>query len=415
MMLLVPALSAQAGGLHWVGEPEMPKDFFPIMTWASPECVEGGGLEGIAECNFTVVGFVDPSDLPRCEKLGLRAIIRGSWQEKWENISDEAIESAVNKRIAESGGSKAIIGYYIKDEPVASLFGKLGNAVAAVEKHAPGKLAYINLFPGYAKAGAGKGIFGASDYTDYLERFVAETKPQMISYDNYQVMYSDDGQHPDLFTKYLRNLVEVRRVSLEHGIPFWNIVCCNQIRPYTTVPSPANFMLQAYTTLAAGARGITWYKYGAGGYGYSPIDSAGNRTESWQYLRMVNQQIKVLGPVMNRLRTTGVFFTNPSAEDMPPLPGRIVTGVESASSIKGYSDAKPPIMVGEFVGDDGCDYAMLVNLSMEKSANIKVQTLKTYSAKERISTQDGSAVPLDETNGHWLVPGQGVLIRFRAS
>src|SRR5437763_16497800 len=28
----------------------------------------------------------------------------------------------------------------------------------------------------------------------------------------------------------------------------------------TTVPSPANMLLQAYTTLAAGAKGLTWYR-----------------------------------------------------------------------------------------------------------------------------------------------------------
>jgi hypothetical protein len=244
---------------------------------------------------------------------------------------------------------------------------------------------------------------------------VAEAKPQIISYDNYDVIYSDNGQSDNTYWQYFRNLAEVRRVALKDGIPFWNIVCCNRIRPYTTVPSPANLMLQAYTTLAAGARGITWYRYHqSGSYGYSPIDTGGNRTDTWNYLRMVNQQIKVLGPIMNRLKTTGIFFTNPPAfEELPPLPGRIVEAVESRSSIKGYSDAKPPIMVGEFEGEDGCDYVMLVNLSMEKSANIKLRTRKTYSARECISSQNGSASPLDEENGHWLVPGQGALIRLK--
>jgi hypothetical protein len=69
-------------------------------------------------------------------------------------------------------------------------------------------------------------------------------------------------------------------------------------------------------------------------------------------------------------------------------------------------------MVGEFRGEDGCDYVMLVNLSMEKSANIKLKTRRTYSARECISSQTGLASPLDEENGHWLVPGQGVLIRL---
>jgi hypothetical protein len=408
---LAPSVCAQTPDLHWLDQRDAPADFFPIMTWATQKCINEAAIQEIADCNFTLVGFVTSSDLPACEKLGLKAIVRDEWQLRWVTSTDEAIDAAVKKKISEWGDSKAIIGYYIHDEPGASYFAKLGSAVAAVRKHAPGKLAYINLFPNHTPAKA----LGTDGYTEHLERYVAETKPQMISYDNYMVMYSDDGQELGQFASYLRNLIEVRRVSLKHGIPFWNIVSCCQIRHYTTPPSPANLMYQAYTTLAAGARGITWYRYGAGGYGYAPIDSSCKRTESWHYLKMVNQQIKVLGPVMNRLTTTGLFFTGSLVGDMKPLPGQIVKSVESTTSVQGYSDVKPPVMVGEFTGEDGYDYAMIVNLSMERSANIKAQTVKDYSARERISAEDASASPLDETNGHWLVPGQGVLVRFRAN
>jgi len=237
-------------------------------------------------------------------------------------------------------------------------------------------------------------------------------KPQMLSYDDYMVVYSDNFQDKKRGAIYFEDLLEVRRVSQKHGIPFWNTVCSNRIRPFTTVPSPANLLLQAYTTLAAGGRGIAWYTYHQRGYAYAPIDSSGKRTDTWQYLQMVNRQVKALGPVMNRLKSTGVVFTEPPSDGMPKLPGRVVESVESRASIKGLSDAKPPIMLGEFEGEDGRDYAMLVNLSLEKSANITLRTVKKYATKEVISAQDGSTATLDETNGHWLVPGGGVLIRL---
>jgi len=37
-----------------------------------------------------------------------------------------------------------------------------------------------------------------------------------------------------------------------------------------------SFKAQAYTSLAAGYDGISWYKYTHGGYGYSPIDREQN-------------------------------------------------------------------------------------------------------------------------------------------
>ena len=90
---------------------------------------------------------------------------------------------------------------------------------------------------------------------------MAEVKPDFLSYDNYMVEVSHDLRDRRTGAIYFRDLVEVRRVSLEHGLPFWNIVTCVQIRPNTTPPSPANLLLQGWTTLAAGGHGVSWYKY----------------------------------------------------------------------------------------------------------------------------------------------------------
>jgi hypothetical protein len=69
-------------------------------------------------------------------------------------------------------------------------FGALAKAVAAVRKYAPGKLATINLYPNYAtiwQMNQVKSQLGTATYTEYLERFVNEVKPMVISYDNYMV------------------------------------------------------------------------------------------------------------------------------------------------------------------------------------------------------------------------------------
>jgi hypothetical protein len=116
---------------------------------------------------------------------------------------------------------------------------------------------------------------------------------------------------------------------------------------------------------------------------------------------------------MNRLKSTGVFFTDPPAEGLPKMPGKLVTSLDSRVSIKGFSKDTPAIMVGEFEGKDG-DYVMLVNMSLEKSANITLHTSKTYASKQVISAVDGHSDPIDETNGHWLVPGAGVLIALKS-
>jgi hypothetical protein len=98
--------------------------------------------------------------------------------------------------------------------------------------------------------------------------------------------------------------------------------------------------------------------------------------------------------------------------DLSLLPGKIVQEVQSTVSPRGFSDAKPPIMVGEFRDEEGHDYVMLVNLSLEGSANIKIGTVKPYKTKQVFSAEDGRLLPLDEDNGHWLLAGHGVLAKF---
>src|SRR5215471_20819643 len=89
-------------------------DFFPVLTWdplhgwtgKSLEC-ETNGLESIAACGFNFAGFVLPSDLPKCRKLGLAAILLQSGpgvdplqaQQEWRKLSDDEIERRIKAMI----------------------------------------------------------------------------------------------------------------------------------------------------------------------------------------------------------------------------------------------------------------------------------------------------------------------------
>jgi hypothetical protein len=320
-------------------------------------------------------------------------------------MNDEQIDHYIRNLVAATRNSPAVIGYFITDEPGVQEFPALAKAVAAVKKHAPGKIAYINLYPDYATIGAPNlSQLGATSYAEYLQRFVNEVRPQVISYDNYRVQTSEDFKNPALAASYFNNMLAIRSVAMENGLPFWNIGCANRIRPYTTIPSPANLSLQAYTTLAAGARGMTWFTYYVGGYSYAAIDADGHRTATWSFLKMVNGQIKVLGPHLLRLRSTGVFFTpHAQASTLPKLPGNCVDGIESAA----------PVMIGEFAGPGDEAWVMLVNLSLRDSAELTVKWSRDDDKPLVVSPADGSFAPLKSNNSIWLSAGHGALIRVR--
>jgi hypothetical protein len=116
------------------------------------------------------------------------------------------------------------------------------------------------------------------------------------------------------------------------------------------------------------------------------------------------------------LNTTGVLFRSPvPVKSLPLLPGRIVKQVSSKASFHA-SDVNSPIMVKEFTDQRGKDCAMIVNLSLDNSVLVKLETVKPYKTKQIVAAVDGRLIPLDEQEGHWLVAGQGILVylqRFR--
>lgn len=367
------------------------------------------GLQGMADCYFTIADAADPQNMALCKKLGLGVVVSQSPHltgPEWAKMSDVQIDEYIKSMVKKAGKSKAIIGYHICDEPSSIVFSYLGRAVAAVKKYAPGKLATINLYPNYAtlwKMNQVKSQLGTKSYAEYLEKFVNEVKPQYLCYDNYMVQFSMDLQKPKQAVNYYTNLLEVRRVAIKYGLPFWNVVSSNQIRPVTTIPSPANLAFQAYTSLAAGASGIRWYTYHGQAYGYNPIDKNENKTQTWYYLREVNRQLSILGPIIKQLRSTGVYFTSPApADSLSLLPGMCVEKLETET----------PMMVGEFVSANGIKYVMMVNLSLEKSAKFKLTTKIPNERIWIVSTgENGYLVETDFNEGYWLTAGAGVLIK----
>ena len=88
---------------------------------------------------------------------------------------------------------------------------------------------------------------------------------------------------------------------LRHTVAIsWNIVLSNAHFTYAE-PSPAGLRFQAYTTLAYGGRGISYFTYvspNSGNYRLAPIDQFGHKTPTWEMLRNVNLQIHALAPTM---------------------------------------------------------------------------------------------------------------------
>src|SRR5689334_2293157 len=80
--------------------PQQTQAFFPILPWELGKQTQLAdprqGIPSLADCGFTTVAFVRPSQLPMCERLRLRAIVcPEKWQTKWRELSDQQIFDTV--------------------------------------------------------------------------------------------------------------------------------------------------------------------------------------------------------------------------------------------------------------------------------------------------------------------------------
>jgi len=144
------------------GEPP----FFPLLAWnRAPN--DPAVLRKMAECGLTVAGFVSLDGLDACQAAGLQAIVsdpRVSGYD-WLNVDAGAARTNVASLVAAIGRHPAVFGYYLIDEPGTRLFPGLAKVASLVQELAPGKWAYINLFPNYASMPQ----LGTFSYTNYLE------------------------------------------------------------------------------------------------------------------------------------------------------------------------------------------------------------------------------------------------------
>lgn len=373
-----------------------PEDF-AILAWS---WIPGDAavLREIHACGFNIAGFVAPEHLDLVAEAGLTAIVSDESIHVGDSQVDQdesSVGSAVRALVERTAKHPAVFGYYLRDEPNSRMFPALGRYVAAFRQAAPDTRPYVNLFPNYASAGQ----LGNATYEEHLEQFVATVKPPFVSYDHYALM--EDGSLRD---GYFANLEAVRNVALAHQLPFWNIVLSNAHFTYAE-PTPAGLRFQAFTTLAYGGRGISYFTYlapNSGNYRLAPVDQFGNKTPTWDMLRNVNLQIHTLAPTLITLKSVGVFHH-------PDVP----EGCRGLAESQYLAEVTGPgrFLVGEFEGPEGRPFVMVVNKDLQKSTNFAVRFKREGTILQTNSYTGRTARWAGENN--WLAAGQGMLLQLQ--
>ncbi|MBN1505273.1 MAG: hypothetical protein JW955_00420 [Sedimentisphaerales bacterium] len=385
---------AQSGATSWqVG--------VPIVTyWCGPSLADAVAQQ-MAEGGFNLVWCGNEQELDVAHRHGLRGQLSDSLLSP-ASLEDARRRELLDALIARVNKHPALYAYYLIDEPNTSQFPSLGKLVAYLRQRDPLHLAYINLFPTYAtnEQLATKGDV-VTAYREYLDRYVGQVNPSLISYDHYQFRLKGDGD------QYFLNLAMIRRAAQEAGVPFLNIVqACTWAPDVMRVPDVDELRYLVYSTLAYGAQGISYYVYACANHHGSLVSLDGTPGPLYHALTSYNREFAAIAKELQPLRSLGVYHTSmrePGCEPLPVDASFHLDSSRSPASSRGF-------LLGFFGAAEEPTHAVVVNLDYTTEARTPL-------------VGPGELVLFDAAAARWtsvkkattelvLPPGGGKLVRI---
>ena len=385
-------------------EQRVPPSDFVVMSWG-PTPADPKQLQWMKEAGINIAGFARVRDLHVFERAGMQVFIsdpRANGYDFEKPLDENLVRRNIESLAKEVGANPAVIGFMLRDEPHARAMPNLGLVARLIREYMPGKWPYVNLFP----VRVSPDRMGTSNYSQYVRLLIEAIQQPFLSYDNYSLI---NGY---MYDSFFSNLEVVRRLSIETGVPFWNCVLSNAHFNYME-NTDATYHLQAYATMAHGARGIQYFSYftwSNGNYRLGPIDQFGNKTSSWEMLRRINNQIHALAPTLKKLKSTGVFHY----PDVPPE-GRRLSDSKLVKFVEMTQNVAPPtqarFLIGEFTDESGRPYLMLVNKDLSNSFRYRIELQKPDGKLIHVSPYSGQEEPFGREMD-WVAPGAGHLFRI---
>ena len=299
-------------------------------------------------------------------------------------------------------GEPQIAGWYLRDEPVASQFGELAELRDRIYAADTTRMIYLNLFPNIMPPE----MLKTGSYDEYMQRFLDEVRPQMLSFDHYPILFNDSTRTAAVRPEFYANLESGRRVASANQCPLWAF-CLSTAHLSYPLPRDSHLRLEAFAALAYGAQGIQHFTYWEpltepDIFYHGPIDRNGQRTDVYHQLKSLNKEIQDLAPIFLGSEVLGVWHTGNA---IPEGTTRFPISERPAGLQKLHSDGEG-LLVSHLRGGDGNEYVMLVNRDIVHAQKVSAQFKGNVSAV----TADGKPRTLSETES--IEPGSYLLIRL---
>lgn len=348
-----------------------------------------------------------------CNKLGIDTLVYDA--ELIEYLQSDSYDENVAAKMVESyKDEESFAGHFIQDEPSIAELKKLKIAATRYKKLLPGKVFYINLFP----------IHAIDDYDTYLETYFSSIGTERISYD-YYALTGNKKEEYGLKPTQLLNLEMAATKVRENGADFYTIIASTgHYNPADSIylrdiSDMSNMSFQAYTSMAYGVKGLTWFTYramGDGAYGEQPgmLDKYGERTRVYDYAQELNAHIQSFADVYLTYDWKGTMtFEGKVGGENENFKNLLTPRTEHPALVSLQSDED--ILVGTFHNGENHGL-MIVNYNdpaLETMPDVTVKFDKPYALTVYANGSKREVTMKSDTHTFHLANGGGIFLELK--
>ncbi len=357
------------------------------------------------------------------EKYGIQYVIRDTESSNVESADPDSAFIASSETIAQRmtdlySQYPAVSGVYVRDEPAAKLFDKVGQAQKAITAAAKSinkdYIYYANLFP----PTSGTQLSGDPDkgitYEEYLNAYCEKTDPTFLMYD----LYPFEGLEGSISASWFSTMSQYRAKAEELNVPYWLYLQAGgewPDAPTKRVVTEAEMLWSINTALCMGAKGISYFPLVMppeyltinGGIGSARnaglINQFGTANPVYYYAVKAAKQLKAVDDVLMQSKNMGVVV---HGESPAPLRGDyILKNFRQLESVSGDE-----CLIGCFDYQGGTALYITRNSTQEKGS-VKLHFNGNYGYD--IITRGNKTFKAGKTLELKLEAGEAILVTLR--
>ena len=294
------------------------------------------------------------------------------------------------------------------------------NAIKACDLYSGGLNTAINYLTGYSKI---------NNYNDYVNLYDSMFNPPFIAFDAYPFR-EDKNQQKSSMRSFFNSLIYFQSRKAENGKDFWSTVLTQEITDklgnHYSAPTIGRIRFGAFISLLYGATGLQFFRFfqeednNDESYNAAPVNSYGIKTQTFNYLKTVVQQIKKIEGIILSTKSALTAVTKaPPLADLTEIPGIKKMGKYNFGVIKKISEETSGFILSHMYNSK-YNYIFVVSMNEVKvqTSRFEFQQIEDVEIYENIgSILDEGWCPVSDQsikNGRYIsfAPSDMVIFRY---